>query len=306
MPERNITVSVIIPCGRPEFLGKIMPSLNAQDFPRDCFEVLVVVPDQAGAVSSAGADVVVRSSALFPPGRMRNIGIEKAQGRYLCFLDDDCIPPLDWISRNVRTMDAGKDIGIAGCRVVSSEKTFWSRCADYALFSPYQYSSSRFCELGSAAICVRREALSQAGGFDEKLLATEDWDFCLKVAGAGWKCFFDAGIGVSHNHRRSSFGSIVRQGWISGRLSGVTVQTRYYSRMTWLARFSVIMGSAWLYWLLILPYAAANALLQTVPFVRKDPMVMLYSPFILFARLAYHFGVWFGLMGHRKVAVQAE
>jgi glycosyltransferase involved in cell wall biosynthesis len=297
MMTSDSLISVIVPCARPERVEATIVALLRQDFPAGEYELIVVVPDEtaASAVRAPHISVVV-AGQLFPPGRMRNIGARSAAGNYYYFIDDDCIPPESWLSRMEYLFRNNPKTGEIGCRVVSAAEGFWSRCADYALFSSYQLNDTAECALGSAAIAVRKEAFNDVGGFDETLHATEDWDFSLKLKSKGWKCLFDPVIEVKHNHRRDSFIKIVKQGWHSGRLSGLVIPRRHYSGMTWLAKLSVMLGSKWLYWFLILPYACANTILQTIPFVKNNPVVLLYSPVIFCSRFAYHLGVWYNLL----------
>lgn len=290
-------ISVIVPCSRPEMAKATLEALMRQDFPAGKYELIVVVPDESAVSAVRIPDVsIVVAGQLFPPGKMRNIGAGAAVGRYLCFIDDDCIPPVSWLSRIDAVFESAPEVAELGCRVISAAKGFWCRCADYALFSPYQLNDTIERDLGSAAIAVRKEAFDAVGGFDEALYATEDWDFSLKLKSKGWQCMFDPAIEVKHEHRRDSVSRIVKQGWKSGRLSGLDIQKRHYQEMTWLAKLSVNFGSKWLYWLLILPYAGANAILQTMPFAKTEPVVLLYFPFIFCTRFAYHLGVWYRLL----------
>lgn len=290
-------ISIIVPCARPEKVKATIEALLNQDFPAGEYEIIVVVPrEEDGAIIQSSAVSVVIAGQLFAPGKMRNIGARNATGRYLFFIDDDCIPRRTWLGSMKEILESSAGIGALGCRVTCAVENFWSRCADFALFSAYQFTTARDCDLGSAALAMRKEAFESVGGFDETLLASEDWDFSLKLKSKGWNCRFEPGIEVSHDHRRGTFNSIMKQGWMSGLLSGVTIPARYYEQMTWLAKLSVKMGSGWLYWLLILPYALANTVLQAVPFLKKEPMVILYAPFLFLTRFAYHLGVWRKLM----------
>lgn len=274
-------------------MSPLLRALQHQQLPdgHDLEVIAVVAADDASRLKDGGCTVVT-VPALLPPGCMRNLGARRATGTLLAFIDDDCMPPDNWLSVLAGTLLGEPRCAAVGCRVVSASSGFWNACADVALFWPYQYPLRIRTALGSAALVVRREAFEQVGGFDETLMATEDWDFCLRLAGAGWHCIHEPAVVVAHDHRRGSARAILRQAYHSGRRSGLEVQRRHAAQMTWLARASLALGRPGLYWLLILPNAGLNAALQVLPFVRTQPAVLLFAPFILLARIAYHVGVW--------------
>lgn len=289
--------SVIVPCTRPEKARATLAALLCQSVPAGEYEVVAVVPDESvkAAIEQPRVRVVV-AGQLYGPGKMRNIGASHSSGRSLFFLDDDCIPPPTWLAALRARLSGDGSTGVVGCRVVSLRPSFWTGCADHALFSAYQYDASRSIDLGSAAIGVPREVFDAVGGFDEDLLATEDWDFCLKVREKGRRCFFDAGVEVKHDHECDSLGKIVTKAYRYGYRSGVVVQARHLGKMSWLAALSVRLSHPAVYWLLVAPYVFSGLLLQTLPSVRRHASVLLYVPFLLLARSAYHVGVWRRLM----------
>ena len=294
-------VSVILPAGRSDRVGVAVDSLLEQSFLRSRYEILVVTPEPEALEEIADKDVrLVSVPKLYPPGRMRNIGAARAKGEILCFFDDDCLAPDDWLESMERVLLMNDHAGAVGCRVTALEQTWWNRCADHALFTAYQgVKSGWVAGLGSAALAVRREAFEAVGGFDETLLASEDWDFSLRLNARGWQCWFVPTIEVLHDHRRGGFIKILRAVFRSGYLSGLTVQRRHYSDMAWLARLMVRAGHPAVYWLVMLPYAMAATLLWAME-TRPTPGVFFSClPMVFLARCAYQFGVWRKLCGKR-------
>jgi glycosyltransferase involved in cell wall biosynthesis len=99
-------VSVIVPTyDRAQQLSRCLSALSRQDYPIDCFEVIVV--NDGGTTSLKGEVdgflnrlnvtlVVQRHSG---PAAARNTGAKRARGMLLAFTDDDCIPKPDWIRK---------------------------------------------------------------------------------------------------------------------------------------------------------------------------------------------------------------
>lgn len=288
--------SVIIPSGRPERVAVTVHSLLTQNLPRDMYEIIVVTPDYSPLPNDFSPEArVVLTGRLFPPGRMRNIGAREARGGYLCFLDDDCQAPENLLEHMAYILQTRAHVGAVGCRVVACDETFWNRCADQALFTAYQArKAGAIAGLGSAALAVRREAFVAAGGFDEGLMASEDWDFSLKLRERGWQCWFTPEVEVRHDHRRGSLQTILRAAWQYGRASGLAVQLRHGGTISWVARLMVAAASKRIYWLLILPY---SCFLTLVWLFEARPVKMLPClPVLFLARLSYQCGVFKSLL----------
>ena len=281
--------SIIIPSGREERVAVCIDALLLQSVHAEQ-EIIVVTP-HAQALSGKWPGVeVVEVSDLFPPGRMRNVGAERARGQTLLFIDDDCVPPPDWVDVMGAAIESEEAPAMVGCRVENHHDAFWGRCADYCLFSAFQYRNRADRDLGSAAIAVRRDAFEQSGGFDEQLLGSEDWDFSMRLRTIGERCLFIPEIIVAHHHGRASFSAILKSAYLSGLRSGLVVQRRYYDRMSWLARLSVKAADSGLYGLMVLPYSLLVCALHVMAFVRTDIRVLFYWPTMFLARFQYQRG----------------
>ena len=280
-------IAVIIPCGRPERLKPLLAALRNQSLPPS--EIVVVT---AGNQAPAKDVAWVQTPELYPPGRMRNLGAQRAQSETLLFLDDDCLPPPQWIEIMCRTMKETPRVAAVGCRVASLDRDFWSRCADYVLFSATAQVVSGLRHVGCGALAVRRDVFRQAGGFDESLQASEDWDFCLRLAALGWRSYFCADVTVQHDHKRGNLKGILTQSYRSGWLSGLAVQARHRAALGAAGRMAVRLGHSWSYPLFGIPYATALTLLHTWEMRGADRCGPLFWPVLAAGRLAYQMGVW--------------
>jgi GT2 family glycosyltransferase len=271
---------------------RTIKSLAAEISTNGTCEMIVVTPDNESLPKFVLSNThVIQTNKLYPPGRMRNIGSKHAQGSYLLFIDDDCIAPENFVEQMTNILLTEKRVGAAGCRVVAECATFWNRCADQALFTAYQANKEGVVSgLGSAALAVRRDAFDAAGGFDESLMASEDWDFSLKLREHGWLCWFTPEIEVHHDHRRGSLWAILRAAWRYGKASGLTVQRRHEQTVSWVARVMVVAARKKMYWLFMIPY---SCFLTMVWLFEVRPLkYMLYLPVLFLARLSYQCGVY--------------
>ncbi len=108
------------------------------------------------------------------PAHARNLGWRSAQGAYIAFTDDDCIPRSDWLRRGVEMLDLGYD-GVTGQvdMPVSDHPTDYEANARGLVTSEYV-----------TANCFYRKAVLEAtDGFDEafQIAWREDTDLFFRL-----------------------------------------------------------------------------------------------------------------------------
>ena len=92
-------VDVVIPTfRRPEALAACIESLKEQ------------------TIEPASIEVVDDSETDYGPGVSRNIGWKRGSGRYVAFIDDDCIADKEWIEGIQRAFSKNDIGGIEGER----------------------------------------------------------------------------------------------------------------------------------------------------------------------------------------------
>lgn len=286
------SISVVIPSARTIAVLATVEALLKQEFEPGSVEIIVVSPHDCLPAGFLEQGVRLEQvDRLYSPGKMRNIGALKAQGQYLAFIDDDCVPPPDWLSITYEEIVKGEGVGAVGCRVIYGGEKILGYLADFVLFSAYQYDKKMKIELGSAALLVRKSAFFEVDGFDEVLLASEDWDFSLKLAEQNWISVFTPEVEVIHNHGRETVSAMLKNSFSSGFKSGLEVQRRHYHKISWLAKLSVKMQSPVSYLLLSLPYASMITMLVGYEILQTRPMLLPLIPILFLNKCVYHLGV---------------
>jgi cellulose synthase/poly-beta-1,6-N-acetylglucosamine synthase-like glycosyltransferase len=207
-------VSVIIPVKNGE--GKLehcLRALQQQTYPAESFEVIVAdgaSRDRTVEIArAAGARVVENPRQNTPAGR--NVGIAAARGSLVAFLDDDCVPALDWLSRGVAALQTGAFDALGGPLPVPEGSTPWSRAVDWVFCAAArgagavqsaQTRTSVIDDIPGGNALYRRAALDAVGPYDETLWA-EDVDLHLRMRMAGLKLGFCSGFVASHRRRDS-------------------------------------------------------------------------------------------------------
>ncbi len=106
--ERQVTkgrprVSVVVPFYNAErFLAKCLDGLNAQSFPRDAYEIIVInnnSTDLSRNVAAGYPDVTILDQPLSGSYAARNMGIRQAAGEIIATIDPDCSPDRDWLAQ---------------------------------------------------------------------------------------------------------------------------------------------------------------------------------------------------------------
>ncbi len=186
-------VSVVIPAYNvAEVVGRAIDSVLAQAFVD--FELIVVNDGStdhiADVVKQYGVQVHLLSKRNGGLSSARNAGIQVARGEYVAFLDAD-----DWwmpekLTCQVSAMQARPDAVFCStaARLVNpkGETVGEWRCGSCqgsaleAIFSTNAYVAG-----SGSAVLARRQALLDAGGFDERLRSLEDIDMWMRLAAIG-------------------------------------------------------------------------------------------------------------------------
>jgi len=204
-------ISVIVPVRNgARFLGALLQSLDANTYPADRREVVVVdhesTDGSADLARHAGAHVI--RTSVGPVGAVRNFGVRAASGTILAFVDADHTVGPHWLRAAASALEP-PDVGMAGdlCRAPVTgnwvQRTF-DRLRARAV------EAGDVTWLGSGNMAVSRRAFEAVGGFDESLEVCEDVDLCRRVLEAGWRIRSEPRMENTHFGDPASLGAIVR------------------------------------------------------------------------------------------------
>jgi Glycosyltransferases involved in cell wall biogenesis len=194
------TISVIIPTwNRASEVGKAIDSALAQTLaPLE----IIVVDDGS---TDATAEVLARYGDLIHVVRQRNQGVAAARnagmavarGELLAFLDSDDV----WFPRKLELQaarfDADPGLGLVHCGVDFEGTGVSLDGLEGSVASEMLRLDRRVIVSQSSAVMVPRQVAEEAGGFDARLRASEDWDFCYRVA-TRYRIGFVAEVLVRH------------------------------------------------------------------------------------------------------------
>jgi GT2 family glycosyltransferase len=282
-------ISVIIPFTRPDQAKFVLDKLVQQTYPAELTEILLI-GSNSGIFANQYPVKAIETAPIYYPGIARNVGARSATGTYMLFLDDDCEPAPDWIVQNVHALNT-PDIGAVGGQITGKSKAFFARCVDFSRFGFSQSSKPALTWVCSASLGVKRTVFEEVQGFNEELHSEEDIDFCFRLEQAGYKTLYQPKIKVLHDHRRTTFTSLIRYSYFYGRVSGLYVK-RLYPTLSFRNTLLTRVQNPLLYPVAMFPIALGATLNLLRLNIKEYPNVVFYAPFIFLSKVATHMGIW--------------
>jgi GT2 family glycosyltransferase len=134
---------------------------------------------------------LIRLESNMGPAKARNIGVDRASGKYILFLDSDAVLSKVALAHLVDRMERDPSVGIAGCRILNG----YTRKIDQWF---YQYSAATHervefdtYSFSAAGAMIRAEALRAAGPFwDDLFIYNEEVDLSIRVLRAGYRIIY--------------------------------------------------------------------------------------------------------------------
>lgn len=193
-----MSVSVVIPTyKRIDFLKSLLLSLTKQTY-KD-FEVIIV--DDASPqemqyqqvinqfTSSFSSLIYLRNSKNCGPSYSRNRGILMSRNELIAFVDDDDEWLPQKLEKQIALFKQDKDnLGIVytWTKIIKGHHEigeFSSELEGYLMENILQHDF-----IPSSSVMVKKNALIEAGLFDERLMYCEDWDVWTRIIEKGYTC----------------------------------------------------------------------------------------------------------------------
>lgn len=210
-------ISVIMPIrNEADFIERSLEAVLMQDYPRDCFEVLIadgMSTDQTRTIVEATAaqhpDISVRiidnPRQIVPTGF--NAALAHARGEIIVRVDGHTIIEPNYIRECVAALDRS-DADNVGGKMDAVGTTPFGRAVALATSSPFGVGDARFHysnrEEPVDTVYMgawRRKVFERLGGFDEELVRNQDDEFNYRIRRAGGKVILSPRIRSKYFNR---------------------------------------------------------------------------------------------------------
>ena len=198
-PEMKLpSVDIIIAAKNEErFVGACVDALKAQDYPAGRLRIYVIdngSSDRTAQVAEQHGAHVLRELKR-GAAAARNLGLARSDGELVGFLDAHCIPENNWVRLMAEHLEAAE---MGGCQGWIENRSINRRTQKY-LDDSGALSNERVLEdtisgkrnlypwILSGNCMYRREAVNEAGSFNEELEACEDVDLAWRVVLLGYQ-----------------------------------------------------------------------------------------------------------------------
>jgi GT2 family glycosyltransferase len=214
--------SIVIPTyNRPEQLAVCLQACARLDYPRDCFEVIVVddggVEPLDGIVAHFHGTLTLKvlQQENAGPAAARNRGASEAAGEFLAFTDDDCAPAADWLKSLGKHCVASPDCAVGGRTVNALTGNVYSTASQLLisyLLSFYNAIPDNARFFPSSNLAFPAKQFRAVGGFDMTYLraAAEDRELCDRWRHLGHRMIYVSEAVVYHAHALT-FRTFLRQ-----------------------------------------------------------------------------------------------
>ncbi len=204
--------SIIIPTrNRPGALASCLEALTGLLWDKAHFEVIVVddaSDDPLDAVVSPFASRLPLHLLRVErggPAAARNRGARLAQGDFLAFTDDDCLPTPGWLNALASTFTEHPEAGVGGRtlnRLVDNTFSSASQLLISFLYDYHNRDSQDARLLTSNNLAFPAACFRQLGGFDTgyTLAASEDREICARWRHRGFDLLYRPEALVYHAH----------------------------------------------------------------------------------------------------------
>ncbi|MGE5379410.1 MAG: glycosyltransferase family 2 protein [Candidatus Saccharibacteria bacterium] len=234
---------VVCTYNRVQWLPKCLRSLEEQDPHPD--EIIVVDgPSNDGTramlelLEQQGHLTLVRQERLDGISSARNLGLSRAKGEIVCFIDDDAIAEPGWLAA-ILTSYTDQTVGGVGGPVLDMNgqltmgRNAVSSVGKWFDESRNESTTGLYPVMVGCNMSFRRDALNEIGGFDPYFKFHQDeTDACLGVLFAGSKILYSEGASVRHewcegSYRKDRIRWYIRLRYLWGRNNSYLVHKHF-------------------------------------------------------------------------------
>lgn len=205
--------SIVIPAyNEADYIAKTLTAALSQDFDKNEFEVLVIdnaSSDKTGDIARSFANTRVIREEKKGVQFARERGRKEARGEILAYLDADCVPSVNWLSRSNKYFSDPRIAGLSGLYDFYDENyffRFFSLWVQKIIFGLAHYIIQNILHRGGVMLggnmIVSAASMDRIGGFNTAIrFYGDDTDTAKRLSRVG-KVLYRSDILVGSSARR--------------------------------------------------------------------------------------------------------
>jgi cellulose synthase/poly-beta-1,6-N-acetylglucosamine synthase-like glycosyltransferase len=191
-------VSFIVPArDEGKVIARCLEAIKALDYDERLTEMIVIddnsVDDTVEVARSFGAKVFTAAHVTI--SALRNLGVGRARGEFVAFVDADCVLKSDWLGKALEHFKDSKTACVGSYPDIPEDSSWVPKTWDV---HQRLHSVQEVDWLPSRTLLVRRDAFQAVGGFADSLVTCEDVDLCYRLRKKGYKIISDERIKSVH------------------------------------------------------------------------------------------------------------
>jgi len=307
-------ISVILPVlNEEDHLEESIRAILTQDYAGECEIILALGPSKdrtnqiAERLSEENSHIILVSNPTGKTATGLNLALHHSNKEIIVRVDAHAEIPQNYLQLVVEILNHTGAVNVGG--VMGAEGVTLFECAvAAAMRSPFGVGGSRFHIGGKPGFvdtvylgAFRRQAVVDAGGFDERFIRAQDWELNYRLRQNGGKIYFDPRLHVTYRPRPNLF-RLAKQYFEYGRWRRViarkypeTINYRYLAPpLALVATVASLFTGAFIDPSFYLPAAIYVTFVAITPlFISKD---LVHYPVLLFILPTMHFSWGFGFL----------
>lgn len=187
--ESRPLVSIVIPTyNRADLLLQAIQSVLTQTY--EYFELLIVddhstdqTPHIVKNITDSRVHYIRLNKNQGAPAA-RNIGLKKAKGELIAFLDSDDQWDSTKLKKQVQIFNRNPAIGLVytGLKILNNERNIETIVVPSKRGHITKYLLVQNCVGTTSSVLIKRDLLEDAGGFDLTFTSCQDWDLFIRLS----------------------------------------------------------------------------------------------------------------------------
>ncbi|MBT9150947.1 MAG: Poly-beta-1,6-N-acetyl-D-glucosamine synthase [candidate division WS2 bacterium] len=227
-------ISIVIPTkNNGDILERCLSSIEELDYPEDVVETIIVdghSTDNTIEIAKKFGCMIVWED-VGTRGGACNVGVRNAKGEFIVFTDADCVVPKDWLKNLIKHFNSEDVACVGGPNITPEDDTEFAKCVGTVLSflskpgSRYGLNVDRVFETfhnPGCNVAYRKNAIEEAGWFNEKLITCEDEELDYRILKKGYRILYTPDAKVYH-YRRPTWKRFYKQAYkyAVGRMQGI-------------------------------------------------------------------------------------